>query len=775
MERNIIFIKPSHKVIRKVYRKDNVKHFYFNFLKWLSVSLSCWTMIFSPLAMGKEAEHLTKNKLQLILKDLGLSKKTTISEFWKKTKSVIPEKVYKDLEQFTFLNKNILMPEINLDILQSTTGENIPVIQFVQDGKIHTAQLYGESAKWVKFNGIILKQSDFESVENIFKIYENSDIKIKNQADQYRKGKIYSQLNSAFKLRQNDLSRFAGFPRVTPQLWKSLNSEQRANYFIKMQLLWLSAQKVLNTFKNESADLKNSVNSEKNVASEFFLKILLGTEAVAKTQLQRVAGKSNPNTSVQVKGAAVRIKDSSGKTNVVSIPYNAETCVVAGYIGAYGIVNNIKGNNRIGCSIDVALATYKNNPNLDFVQKANDACSKIGPTYVACNPIIYGYPNGAEACINRKSGEYQQATHFSSAGNGETCDGKSRLSSSSDIINFEAKDYSNIQPREKQIAAIEADQQKTDFSLTNSYISGVLMKRDPLMLALLEKGEWNLALDEELVRIQTHFEEEIGRAIKTCEADFANATSKSGLPTTRENNQKQACDQLHRRWLFTEKIIASLRDKACIKPALYIGSYDDISLNKKTIDANGTALCGCPNSQNKRISFGENCGLEKNSPSEESLNIKSPKTSVSSCDKPEGIAGFDYEKCKCEDNKKLSQSQDENIGFACEGRNWVPWVLGGLGLLALIAIYFKNKKQNTIAEPVFAAPNLPVVPIVTEPSCQDGSKAPNGILNQCPKCLDGSFKSLPSANRPDGCLHEGGSGNSCPSGGCSGGLPGTGQ
>lgn len=894
-------------------------NFYLKSAKWAAAYLSCLTMVFAPVAMGKEAEEMTQKSVQQLVKDLGLDKKMTLGEFWEKNKALVPGYVYRDLENFVKQNKNMQMPEVTTDVSKATDGSEIPVLRFTKDGKTQTAQIFGEKEKWVKFNGVTLTERDLERVEDVFKRIEGSDIKLKRKADKYRQNKSQIQKNSAeqkqLDIYKKDFARFNGFPRVTPQMWKSLTKEQRVGYIVKMRLMWMNARKVLAVSPQPST----AVNKSKlSAAVENFYKVIFGEQAYAKPILPpppgQVAGKPIAEMGVQVRGASVRVRDNRGTTRVVSIPYNADTCVVAGYIGAYGKVSNVNGDNRAGCSIDLALATYKNNPSLEFVQKANEACAAKSSTMVACNPIIYGYPNGAEACIDRKSNEYQHATHFSSPSNKETCDGKSRLASNEDIIKFNDKDYSNVQPREKQIQAIEADQQKDDYALTNSYLKGVLTKKDGILAAMFEKGEWNLALDEELVKTQLQFEEEIDRAIKTCEADFAKKQTSSGAAITRETNQKLACDQLHRRWLFTERAIAKLRDKACLKPALYIGNYngnessyadsakEKTALNKRTIDAKGTGLCECPSStptvpvteavaptstsgdvsaaqaKAKRVSFGEKCeeppapapepvpappacsdGLDatkvdgvdvcacKNNaaifvkPGDPAPNCEKP--TPSKCDKPEGIAGFNYEQCKCDDGKKLKFTAGDDGGYECEGKNWLPWVLGGLGILALLFFFFKKKKKDP--PPVVTPPGLcpsgktgtppncvcantcsvgtlnpttcgcdvippasctppkegtppactcPAAPsyctppqkiydantcqctdVPQPPTCADGSVAPGGNISSCPTCPDGSYRTTSSTSRPGGCPAEGGGGNNCPQGGCSGGLPGTGN
>jgi len=769
-----------------MYRKETMKKFYIKkyikktikqiikpIIKKGAIQIACLSMVISPVALGKEAETINekynKKYLQQTLKEFGLDKNITLAEFWEKSKVHMPSHIYNDLEEFVKNNKNLQMPEVALGGAQATDGTEIPVMTFSQNGKTSRAEFYLKNNKWIKFNSVNISELDLRYPQYAFKRLEASDIKLKKEADQYRKNMSLKQKKNHtgkedINIYQKDFSRFSGFPRITPQMWKSLTKEQRVGYFVKMRLLWRSARKVL-----------SQAPSSYSRAPDYFYKIIFGQNAQAK------AAKQTPSAKVQVAGTTVRTKQ--GK--LVQIPYDAKSCVVAGYIGSYGKVNNINGNNRDGCSIDIAIATYKSNENLKFVQVANDECAAEKSTQVACNPIIYGFPGGQAACIDRGSLEYQHATHFTSDSGNKTCDGKSRLSTSAEVIKFNGKDYSVIQPREKQIAEIEADQQKEDYILTQNYIKGVLLKKDPFMTALLEKGEWNIDLDNELVRIQFQFEEQIEIAIKTCEADISGK---------HEKNQKAACDQLHRRWLFTERSIAQLRENACLKPAHYIGSYNTgeasysvtaknkTALNKKTIDEKGRELCQCPENSApaQRVAFAQACVIIGPVPVIEPAALAQPVV-------PAAIA---------------------------PSTNWVPWAMGAFGLAILAAIYHHHKKKLALTSTAHQAvpppisipvPNLPLpAPLSCAPKigtppncvcpdsascappqqiynhdtcqctniaqayvCADASPAPNGNLLQCPKCSDGSFTTT------SGCPIEGGDGNNCPQGNCSGGLPET--
>ncbi|MGZ3692045.1 MAG: hypothetical protein ACXVAX_11110, partial [Pseudobdellovibrio sp.] len=374
---------------------------------------------------------------------------------------------------------------------------------------------------------------------------------------------------------------------------------------------------------------------------------------------------------------------------------------------------------------------------------------------------------------------------------------------------------------------------------------------------------WSPELDNELVRIQKQFEDEITKAIQTCE---------SNITAKHEQNQKLACDQLHRRWLFTERFTAKLRDSACVKPATYIWNYadgessladsakDKTDKNKHSIDDKGTALCQCPAVpappsataapatasstgtataapvttpvQPAKVNFGQSCPAPVTPAVVPPKKTDPPKPApASTCDKPKDISGFDYDKCQCSDSKKLKQGKDGS--YECEGSNWLPWVIGGVGIAVVLALLFRSNKSKAatnvpgvctapktgvypncvcsnicavsttlnptscscdpiILPPSCAAPMVglppscacPVNPNCAAPqkrydlstcqctdvpqpvTCPNGSMPIGGDPVNCPKCVNGNYEPV------GGCPTEGGSGgNSCPQGGCNGGLP----
>ncbi|MFZ3229267.1 MAG: hypothetical protein WA160_03595 [Pseudobdellovibrio sp.] len=812
-------------------------------LSWSMTHLAWLTMTFSPMAMGAEAEKISKQKMQQYLQEAGLTKATTVGEFWHKTQAYYPGYLYKEIESFALQNKNVQMPEVTLSSAKATDGSEIPILSYSMGGKSFTLQFFGEKNKWVKFNNVNLSVTDLANPEDIVKRLKANDIHLKNEYHQLSKKSDQASLVDIKKIAEykKDFSRFQGFPRITPVLWKSLSAEKRANYIVKMRLMWLSAQRVL--------ELKNgNATAFQQTPIEQFYKAIFGNNAQAEEAFEDELAPptslpSNGTNSVRsemvhssptaIPSAVVKLKDrtvtlKNGKK--VIIPFDAKTCIVAGYVGAYGIVTNSSGKDRPGCSVDVALAAYDTketdgktvkNETLKYVTEANDDCKKDkGQGFRACNPILYSYSSvGKPFCIDTLSKSFQDAT--TSIG---PCESASPLSTTNldKTMTFD-KDYSNIMPEQKRLALIEADQKNQDFKLTKEFINGVLQKKDPLLIAMLKNGDWNQALDDELVRIQNHFETGINAAIMSCEA-----TVKAG--NNQEKKQKDACDQLHRRWLFTERIIADYRSKACLDGSKYIGAYEanessvsstdsakeKTKLNKSTISGDGKDLCMCP-MNNLKVSFGKTCTQQV--VIAECRNGKKDKTGncVEKC--PVGASALDVRtkqhRCTCDkfpDKSVEEGATDEEAKDICkaESNTW-KWVLGigiGIGIVAWLMNRHKSKPvtlpvppvcndnqkigalgcmckgscaEGTMLNPISCqCAELPTRPscapkVGTYPACacppSSSCTPPQGIYNQltcqCDTiktpviCADGSAAQNNKCNCPDG--------STIPTGGCSAG------
>ncbi len=690
-----------------------------NVFSWVLTHISWMTMVFSPLAYGKQAENITAENLKLYAQEFGLNKKTTLAEFWEKSKAYYPGYMYKEIETFVQKNPNMLMPQIEIKTSKSSAGENVPTLYMTENGKTQTIQFYGESGKFIKFNGVTLSEKDTQVPQKMFKKILAVDSKTQKQ---------YSETIATDKLKHSP------FPTMTSKLWKTMTVQQRATYFIQMRMMYLEAEKVISE-KETKKEKKSSTFS----FIEYIFKTIL-PEAGAETA---------------VVARPVKLPDGKGKTvqtkqGQVKIPYDAKSCIVAGYIGAYTTdVSNVRGDKRPGCSVDVAIATYAEKSDLSYVKSSNDQCvSQSGSNSVACNPMVYGTPNGSPICIDKKAANFQVATHWDGP-----CDTQSRLSSSSALFDVSGKDYSKIQPRESQIAEIKKDQAANNFQLTKDFISGILASKDKDMLALFKDGKWSPDLEKEILRINDHFKTSIDKALEICEKE---------ITAKHEANQRGACDQLHRRYLFVDEVIAGLKKPEVPAPGPVVVAGECPSPQSKlTEDGEGNKVCECVVGKSKDQS--RTFGVGEKLPAWCSDSEQPPVKPEGTCDKPKGISDFNYEKCECakgtlevsnEPNKlmKFFGSKSPEKGqekYECEsGPNWL--LIGGLGLaaLGLFAFLNRDKKPKQPDQP----PQCPAGTTGAPPNCFTAARCPSGTSGTPPNCFSTAQCPAGTTGNPPNCF-----------------------
>lgn len=893
-----------------MYRKDNVINFeiFLNEIgikrgnvmliktlkqcvRWTAINLACLTMVFSPVAMGREAEALNEKVLQEYLQELGLTgKKVTLGEFYEKSKAYFPTFVQKDLERFVQENQGMLMPEITVTNAKATDGASVPVLRVSGGGKTTTIQIYGEKNKWAKYNNVVLSEEDLRNVGDVFRRVEASDIRVKKESEAFFKNRDLKankqKVEDAKHLEKvvKDFARFKGFPRITPTQWKAMTPKQRAGFIVNMRILWNDARQVLrldeiNAEAAAQIQKKPATKGKKYSSFDEFSRILIGepAEAAGTTSSAATPKLSKAGQSVVKPGAAS-----------APVAPQSKKCIVAGYVSEEGKGVNYSGQASSVCSEAMVFQSEKYNratPEMQMVREAKFDCQNVSQNHVACNPIIYGYKSdGAAICVDRTqktpnapaAGNFQKATWWDGP-----CDSASRLTSAQvtqDGMKSTDSSYKDDQKRfdesgnikaevaQKQINLVEEDQFKNDsYKQTKAFLDGVLQNKkrksdkiDFTMDDLIQgKKPWSKEIDDMLVDIQTQFEVEIGEAIQSCEKSI---TRKDNV----DKNQKGACDQLHRRWLFTERFLSQFRAKSCLGGSTYIweldatimskDQIDNAKLNKEKLKSDSELMCKCKSDPNKRVKFndekgcgasdlpaGEKCpdGMDEvvtgfctckgngaeyiamaealNRVRSEGLEKVCPVKDDKNCDKPEGIEGYDYTKCECtkgslkDENeqgfisKLFNGKQERTAKWVCKESNIWPWILGGLGIAALIVIFHRHKKdpKPPVVPPQSCAPKVGTYPncvcatgnvcvpgqqiydtstcqctnLPEAPKCQDGTPAPNRNLLACPKCSDGSYRSLPSASRPNGCpqVNEGGTGTpTCTNPPCSGGVP-TGQ
>ncbi len=746
-------------------------------LRWAALNAACLTMVLSPVAMGRESEALNEKKLQTYLQEFGLNEKTTLGAFWEKSKAYYPGFIYKDLEKFVQENKNLSMPQMTVSTVKGTDGMPVTMLRMVSGTKTNTIQFFDEKNKWAKFNNVVLSENDMRNVGDIFKRVEASDIRLKKEADQYleKKGAKKAEISPA-TLKQNekviaDFARFKGFPRMTPQQWKLMTPMQRAGFIVSMRLLWKDARGVLRVeqARREAATTKPA---KKFSSFDEFSKVLLGDVAEA-------AGKGTtekPRTKTNSSGSAATPDPKSDEVSVVGpkaqvvADANSKKCIVAGWTSSEGKGTNYAGQSET-CSENNILNSQKakyreGSPELTTMQQALTQCEeKPGSKYLACNPLVYGYDrsSGSAICVDKSqkspgappAGNYQKATWWEGP-----CDKASPLSTNQILDDLKLTDsqYAENDKRydqdgnliesvaRKQIARVEVDQKNEYYKLTKSYLDSVLLNKNVAgvsSIADLLKGNkpWDQTIDNMLIDVQTQFEVEIGLAIQSCERSI---TRKDNV----DKNQKGACDQLHRRWLFTERVISEYRAKSCLGGSTYIWKLDEETLsadqialamlNKTKLHANDN-LCQCPaggpaikfndaktcvgtpidNSTrcpDGMVQVGEKscacAGSTENIPIDDALHRASLEGVAKmcekpKCDKPAGIEGYSYDTCECTNDGKLTDENEQGFvskifnkqetktpNWVCKKSSLLPWVLGALGIVALVALFSKHKRPT---------------------------------------------------------------------------------
>ncbi|MBC7741126.1 MAG: hypothetical protein H7061_02935, partial [Bdellovibrionaceae bacterium] len=586
-----------------------------------------------------------------------------------------------------------------------------------------------------------------------------------------------------------DFARFQGFLRVTPQMWKSMTTEARAQYIISMRLMWEDANRVLKPAPKKS--VKNSFEK---------LNLIVGEKA------QAAAKKGSNKSAGTVRADNPQAILNDGKSTSGPRSFIRQECMVAGYVGTYDEVQKpgSKANERlktIACSVDSALAKIKERKDPDFVLNATQNCqARHDSRHVACNPLIYGMPkNGGPACISKDEPAFQTAMDFPNVNGDKTCDGNSRLTTQKAYE--ELKDVSG-KSLEQRNAIIEKYQKAEGYKLSEDYIDGIFKSQNKDMKSLLN-GKWTKETDKMLIDIQATFEKNITEAMRICEAQPKDGPDK---------NQQVACDQLHRRWLFTEKFIAEYRTKACSSETTYIGKYDSAELitnstktaNNKKETSDGTGLCKCNKSDNL-VAFGKSCsGSEDIYPIACTTNAEfvpgsktecrctydhaqvfpigaykcppapTPATVGRDCAKEfPGANGYRKEDCICNlttqtptkvirgspGNAEVGDVQQGADLWTCEksATNFKPWIIGALVVGGLAWLFSRSKKENPPVVPVIPPPVSPIPSCAPQsgipPNCfcpltaSDKCTAGQNVTKSTCKC-EGPPKPVPPTNPP---------------------------
>lgn len=482
-----------------------------NHLKWTAVWTAIWSMTLAPVAMGEEAQKVSVAKMQEAVQAVGLDQKITLGEFYKKNKELFSPRVQKLIEPVVAKFKNEYMPQVNVMGANSTTGEQIPVVQFSKNNELINMQWYGEKEKMMKLQNVNISQIDTINFTDMFTRLLASDEKYQIQLGLVNPKKKAAKVVPNFK-----------YPDVTKAEWNSMSAYDRANYIINLRLLWQDAKEVLKA-RDAGKSSKRSENifqKNKHFYSLFFTQEIEAAESKVKT---------------------VVVDDKK--------EYAAgESCIVAGYVASY--------QGKV-CSPKVIDAAYTNRDNSLYL-KAKEFCA--ASSKMACNPYVFGAPNGEPTCVtpSLSNNDFQKASHWDGP-----CDTASRLNDTKlEILKDEKKqngryEDGNLLQAEKIRELAKTEQGRENYKLTEQYLLGVLKFRGKVKSdakSLFENGVVNDEVLEQILLDKKAFDREIGEATQSC-----NKESQASKSSKRyhETNYWKACDQLNRRYLFVTELFAS--------------------------------------------------------------------------------------------------------------------------------------------------------------------------------------------------------------------------
>ncbi len=521
-----------------------------NVFSWALTHISWITMVFSPVAYGEQAQKLTAENLKIYASEFGLNKKITLAEFWEKSKYYYPGYMYDAVQAFVQKNPNVLMPQVEIKSSKSPDGQDIPVISFTQNGKTQTVQIYGESEKFVKMNGVVLSESETKYPQKMFSKMLASDPKL---AKDYELNAKLEAKKTALDLKR-PFKDFSGLPRFNKKIWAAMDVRERVTYIVEMRLLNEKAENVL---RLKAAELKKN---KKTSAFEYLKKY----EAAWSFLIGQPAEAAN---------------------------YSGQHCINQGFVAESSDAYNKKSfNYRTGknnkplqveaCNLKDILSSEKYSSN-EMVKSAISSC----PGSMPCNPLVYSYNSEGKAFCSdsQNSAAYQQGTHYKGS-----CDNQSRLSSgfvdaTNEGLRSEA-DQNTVGNNGKPLTAgdrkaiqkkIEDSQAADSFLATENFLKGMLKGKGgkDSLIDQLNKKEWSKDLEDQLLSIQAEYEKNANESMDLCSADLNKPKE------THEPNYRNACEQLHRRWLFSQKIIDKLKckddqirgEKVCMtKPAVIV-------------------------------------------------------------------------------------------------------------------------------------------------------------------------------------------------------------
>lgn len=699
---------------------------------WTLAKIAVMTMVFSPVAYGKEAEN---NYIKGIKENIGFVAKNpnlTYGQLWNEIKYDVPGYLYKDFESFIQVNAKSKAPTMDVKVIKNNKGEEVPVLTITESGKTVTIQVLDEGKKFLKINNTIVTEAEASNPTKLFAKLSKEDPTFNKYANQQIK-KYNAKLND---LNDRPFQDFNGLPRMTKQLWQAMTPYQRAQYIVEIRLL------------NEKATL-----------------VQYGKEALDKAQGKKTSAFNYLEKYQSVWELLL------GDAAVAKPVFAGEHCITQGFVAddnsSYTKTNNYRTKQSTeACNLEKVLQSEKYAKDAS-VQKAVAYCKSQNA--LPCNPLVYSFNEKGEAhCSSSyKDAGAQTATHWQGS-----CDGKSPLSNAFVATNKPVTQEN----REEVVEKIRQDQEKDSYKLTQNYIQGMLAADGKSDLAeKLQKGIWDPKLEEEFARIQKAFEENITKSMGMCSTEL-----NVGKAVKHEPNFNGACEQLHRRWLFSKELFATLKcengqefitdaksgKKVCAvpaKPPVVVPPAKPACPEFSQLMP-GTENCICEGTKTE-VPVGsppEACGV----PAKCDPNSKHHENAVKEglCEKDcpyKDVKGIDLKTCLCENTKKAptlkmkvqnsnQYPHNDKDEYECREDNKIlMWIAIGAAVLVglcLFKVICKDKKPKppvvtpppTVTPPVKPPhkPKPPRKPPVNPPveSCPGGQTRIDGVCRCATAC-----------------------------------------
>jgi len=630
---------------------------FFKKIQILSVVVSLFTMVISPVAMGAQAERLSKNNIQSAFEKLGLNKSITIGDFYKKNKDLFPEGLQKQIEPFADQFKNQQMPSFEVVEVKNSKGEVTSAIRLTGESQLYNIQMFGEENKYARFENTDLTEQEILNFNLMIEKLYYREPRLRKQVGGSDKARTVESL-TPIEYQTFKRGKY-GIPEISKEVWKTFTIEEKAQYIYNMRKLWTDSLQVIEAQEK----FKNSSSSQKTKTSYF------------KLLIDSVLEKAVADAPVWVKQGG--LKDDVG----------SDTCVVAGYISKY--------NKKRVCDTQNIKQTYDFTEN-SIAKKAFEDCPS-DQGQIACNPYIYGLNSaGKGICIKveGRNSEFQKATH--SAG---PCERESKLGS---------KDISFLKNSNKKKDRYSEDNLKPGINLEEEYkkqFESEKVYQDNIERFLKNsvkdsKGQvvnFDEALEDHVIgqlkNLREVFNEQINKAKKACMSAAKNEQY--------DQNFGPACDQLQRRYLFVAEFLA--KKPGCKDNAKFDSQDLQCSCNGG-LKVNPGVACTAPNPQPADpIVQPQPPVADKPVVSDTKCPIKCDAPGV--CEKVTTANNPVDDKWICTGTPNSKKASDKDSGGGFWSGLWsfakkaAPWVGGALGLyLTYKLLAPKKPKLNAAAD-----------------------------------------------------------------------------